>query len=137
MKIVVIIIAIIIFFWLLSFLKGFFIQSSDAGKTRGELAGLGAQGIKPTYSNADYRSMSDDLERALKGDSWNNTNETRVYEIFGMLKNDADFIKLKSAFGIRRNQTLDEMVDDEMWDSEIERINSILSANGVTKKIQF
>lgn len=106
--------------------------------TKTDLNKLQSEGIKPSYPDTSYANWANQLESAFLI-AWG-TNEDAVYRIFGYMKNDADVIKLEEAFGLRRMEwtlakaNLAMMIDYEMSNSEISKINEILKSKGITRR---
>ncbi len=93
-----------------------------------------------TYPDSQYFAIANKLEQAMFDLQ---TNEDSVYNAFRMLKNNADFVKLKQAFGERTytggwipgflygKLSLDGWIEEELEPDEIDIVNSILQANGI------
>lgn len=96
----------------------------------GELGGLALAGIKPSFTDASYIKAADQLYAAVKGAG---TDEPKVFQIFGQMKNNADIIKLDLAFGVRSGMNMKEWIHDDLNASEIAQLNSILLNKGITK----
>ena len=72
------------------------------------------------------------------------TDENAIFEVFGSLRTNGDFIKLKQAFGIREysggylpgfvspDLGLDGWIQQELDGSEINELNAILQRKGIT-----
>jgi hypothetical protein len=92
------------------------------------------QQIKPanlTFTELEYKSMADMLYTAMKG--WG-TDEDMIYSVFAKLKTEDDYLKLRSAFGIRENEKLEQWIIGEMNASERKKLNDILEVNGISAK---
>ena len=68
------------------------------GGSKPELDELEEKNIKPAFADKQYKIWADRIEERLSGYT---ENESEVINIIKNLKNEADWIKLKEAFGIR------------------------------------
>ena len=124
--------------------------SEDASK---EVVELGKQGINPSYGQSQYESFSLKLVLAMDGCG---SDEDSIYNVFEAMKNKADVLKLISTFGIRFYQPcaaaspisyskwlydnesfgggLSTWLEYDLTNSEIQKINSILSKKGIDFK---
>ena len=92
------------------------------------------QQIKPanlTYTELEYKSMADMLYTAMKGMG---TDEDMIYSVFAKLKTEDDYLKLRSVFGIRDNEKLEQWIAGEMNVKERKKLNDILEVNGISPK---
>ena len=64
-----------------------------------DLVKLKDKGILPSYNDSNYVQLADELETDLAGQL--TTNEDGVKSIYDKMANDADIIKLNTAFGTR------------------------------------
>jgi hypothetical protein len=116
-----------------------------------ELQQLASRGIYPSFADSEYSSWADSLREAMNGCG---TNNSQVYQVFGYLRNDADIRKLIIAFGVQYYQpcwasqfdqwtiyqfdnqhyggNLPTWLSYDMSASEIAKVNSTMSANGIT-----
>lgn len=110
-------------------------------KVQGEAANLLAQGMKKTYSDAQYRIWADNIRNAMFDLG---TNEDTLYTVFRYLKNDLDFLALYASFGIRTYYTfgipngdwnMSQWFEEELDSSEIAKLNAILSAAGIKYRV--
>lgn len=118
------------------------IKKAKEGKTvnesADELAGLQAQGINPTYTDAQYKIWADAMEECYQG--WGTcTGDT----VFVNMKNDADILKLIIAFGVRTISSgawnpepdltgdLPKILRSELDADAIDSINKILGRAGI------
>ncbi len=105
-----------------------------------ELDKLSGAGINPTYIESQYKIFADGIWTALDS-TWYNpltwgTREENIRGIMSQMNNEADVIKLISAFGMREGLTLAESFHDDMSDAYIqEYVNEPLQAKGI--KISF
>jgi hypothetical protein len=92
-----------------------------------------------TYPLTYYKQAADTLQAAMFDLG---TNEESIYRIFSSLKNSKDLFQLISTFGVRPyynfglkqgNYNLGQWFTEELSNSEIGKINSILAS----KKIDF
>ena len=126
-NIVIIIIAIVALYFMGNFiwkkLKPLFAKQKQDDELSKELS----KGVKLTYTDYEYTNMADSLYTAMKGVG---TTTSKVYEVFGRMRNRADVLKLDIAFGIRDNESLSQWMQGESLLS-ISKINDILSARGI------
>ena len=97
-----------------------------------ELQLLASNQIKPSYAKYTYDSWADKLYKAMKGIG---TDNDMVFAVFNSLKNDADYIKLDQAFGMRDTYTMKEWVHGDLSTTKINTINSGFKTKGMTKRI--
>jgi len=98
-------------------------------------------GSAPTYPASQFYAWANRIENAFFDIG---TDEEAVFQIIGSLRNNADFLKLKEAFGTREytggflpgfvspDLTLDGWIQQELDGSDINELNSILSRKGIT-----
>lgn len=139
-KIMVVIIAMIIIWVLWNRFKGAYTAIENSVQAGGEIAQLSSQGIKATYTTAQYNSMADDLYEAMNG--WG-TDSNTIYATFKKLKNDVDFIKLDTAFGVREasdnlfgmleEEDLQGWILDDLSKTQIDKLNKQLKNQGISK----
>lgn len=107
---------------------------------------------KQTLTGSQLASMANNIQKALSGAG---TDEQTVYAQFSKLKNDADFLALEKAFGVRKiddytvdaflteslfgnttsKGTLSQLIHGDMESDEIKYINGILSKKKIKYKI--
>lgn len=106
-----------------------------------------------TYHIKKYNDFARKLEAAFKNASsyndttmvtptaWLGTKTEWVYEVFKEMKTREDILQLILAYGKRQTNwwfsgamTLIEAIDDELNDSEILKLNSIIKNNGINFK---
>lgn len=115
---------------------------------------LAGQGVKPSFTDTQYLAWAEAIVTQFAGCDFsvavpffpgiNLTYSGRtLYDIIGKLKNDADFAKLVSAFGVRtydqcgfftgnvENATLFNAVADELTTDEIQIINDKLKSQKI------
>jgi hypothetical protein len=109
-----------------------------------ELATETANAGNPTYNNSQFFAFANRLEQAMFDIG---TDEDAIFSVFNSLNNNADFLALKSAFGVRNytggfvpgflsdDLTLDGWLAQELDSSEIAELNKILSNKGITYRI--
>jgi predicted ATP-dependent endonuclease of OLD family len=93
------------------------------------------------HDNQPYSEWANRLENAMFDIG---TDENAIFEVFGSLRTNGDFIKLKQAFGIREysggflpgfvspDLGLDGWIQQELDGSEINELNAILQRKGIT-----
>ena len=84
-----------------------------------------------TLPELEYKTMADMLYTAMKG--WG-TDEKVIYSVFAKLQNEDDYKKLRSAFGIRDKENLEQWIVGDMNEKERQQINAILNVNGISAK---
>lgn len=104
------------------------------------LTELAKKGIRPTFDDTQYESFSAKLVSAFDDCG---TDNAAVYGVFDKMKNIADILKLIAVYDRRKfkgcfssyfdyeNLTLSGSLSYEMTNSEISKINSILSKKGI------
>jgi len=110
-----------------------------------ELAALLKKGIKPTISKSQADSWSDQIVKQFSGADLLLQSGSLVKRLFLNLKNDVDFLVLKTQFGIRsykdaffgavKNVTLEAALQDELTNGSLEGINKQLAKQGITYKV--
>lgn len=97
-----------------------------------------------TYPSSQYFAWANRLEQAMFDVG---TDEDAIISVFGNLKNNADFLALKTAFGVRNytggfvpgflsdDLSLDGWLQQELDSSEIAQLNNILANKGITYRI--
>lgn len=94
---------------------------------------ISATGTTPSYPNNNYKMWADQLEVAMYGAG---TDEAMIYQVFSMMKNDADVIKLIDAFGSRKGflqwnaTTLPQWIQGDLRDRT--ELNNILKQKGIS-----
>ena len=108
-----------------------------------ELADLLRRGIKPSYQKSQYASYANSLWEAMDGYG---TDSDLIMRIIANMKNDADFLALSSAYGIRTvssgagnpepdlKGTLSAALASELSNSKIKDINASMAKKGITYK---
>ena len=124
-SIIIILIIIVLLFWggkkLSNYIRSFKIAE------RMEIAELASQGVKVSYTDAQFKTYADTLERAMKGLG---TDVNSVHNVFKLMKNRADVLKLIEKFGVRDGQDLRQWLDAEIM-LYMKDINGILARNGI------
>jgi len=95
-----------------------------------------------SYADSQYRTFANTIETAGFDVG---TDENAIYSTFRKLKNNTDYLKLLRAWGkpnrkvyewgIGRNMTLPQFIRWEMSDSEVKKVNDILSSRGITYRV--
>lgn len=106
----------------------------------------GTIGSAPTMSSAKFKEIADKIFNAFEGYG---TNYTIINNQFALLKNNDDVMSLISAYGIRDVSSgkynplpdftgnLPETIANELTQSQISEINSILVKSGITIRFNF
>lgn len=97
---------------------------------------------KLTYPQSQYKSFASQIEIAGFDIG---TDEAAIYSVFRKLKNNADFLALTQAWGkpnrkvfewgIGRDMSLAQFLRYEMSESEIRKINDILTSKGIKYRV--
>lgn len=125
----IIIIVIIVLFYLFNYAKGYFAGVKNKATSQGEIQQLESQGIQQSYPDQRYLAFADSIQTAIAG--WG-TDEESVYNVMRQIKNNIDFLKLQTAFGVRDGETLSQWLLGDLSSAEMLSVNQILSSNGVT-----
>lgn len=122
-------------------------QTSESLKEAREsvttLTQLDRLGIKPTFTNAQFESFSNQLAQSFSGCG---TDNNTIYNIISSLSNEADLYKLIAVYGVRsyggckwlfegtQNKSLSAAISDELSATEKDRINGSLAVKGINFK---
>jgi hypothetical protein len=103
---------------------------------------------KQSYPNSQYYSFADSLESAMENAT---TDEESIYSVFRKIKNNKDFLLLQKSFGTRTysgelfggltsyldpsEDSMEQWLRNELNTEEIQKVNKILSNNGVKYRI--
>ncbi|HPX58988.1 MAG TPA: hypothetical protein PK495_08330 [Bacteroidales bacterium] len=104
---------------------------SNVGTSIGASAALAteiASGGNLSYSDNEYEHFAARIYKAVKGVG---TDEEAIYQIFAQMRTKADVLKLIQTFGLKDNMTLTEWLYDDLNAKELDKVNSILSAQGI------
>jgi hypothetical protein len=126
-----------------------------------ELDILVKDGVYPTFSGSQYKAWADALQKQFDGcdpsiripllaptSLWNSQwsgSGAKLVNIIYKFKNDADFLQLSQAYGVRTYDqcgwgtgnftgSLAAAISDELDESEINAINQALSKQGIKYK---
>jgi len=114
-------------------------EKSEIKESKKDLIQLSDTGIKPTYPDSEYKIIANALFTAMDGCG---TYAGAIGSQFAKAKNNADMLKISTAYG-RRNKscfltgggmegTLEQHVLDELSDSETAILNATLKNRGIT-----
>jgi hypothetical protein len=123
------------------------------------------EGQKQTYQNSQYRAWADGIQKQFDGcdfainriilpssspewfgnENWSSSG-AYIANIFLKLKNDIDFLKLNTAYGIRKfdqcgwgtgdfEGSLQGAITDELDESERGTLNKYISQQGITYRV--
>ena len=122
-------------------------QASDKLNQQGlesakdDLSELKKKGIKGTLTKAQTDAMADAILNQYKGADVFLQSYTVTEREFNKLKNDIDFLNLKTSWGLRTypdafnftvsNVTLEAAIQNELFNSSIDKLNTILSKKGI------
>lgn len=139
MQIVVGLLVLLALWWAFNYIKSTFVAIGDRTVHKSEVAVLTASGVQASFTETQYQSMATQLYTAMDS-SWYNpfsygTDEETIEDVFGRLKNDMDFMRLQSAFGIKDGYGLIEWLDGDLSADEKQRINTMMSSKDITKQI--
>ncbi len=109
-------------------------------EVKGDLKELAKKDIKPSFADSRYQSLANQIQESLDGCG---TNEQVVIKAFSEMMNDADVLKLVTAYGVREYDncgygtgdfkgTLSQAIVNEMDVSERAKLNKSLAAKGIT-----
>jgi hypothetical protein len=123
-------------------------KKGKSGSGGGENSGGGGNtggGTSQPNPSLDFRSLANQLFDAFDGYG---TSVSKVKEIFKLLKSNADYDALKSAYGVREVSSgrgnifvsnfegdLPATLRDELDSDEVAEINQILTSNGISRTI--
>lgn len=126
----------LVWVYIIPYIMGLFTSAS----AKGDLVKLGAQGEKPTLTDATAQSVADEIYNSGNV-LWTNDN-SQLEDAFSKIKNDADFDLVKEKFGTQTwgylgvilpgKGDLNQFVVAFFDASEIQKLNAILKSNGVT-----
>jgi hypothetical protein len=90
-------------------------------------------GNPPSYTDAKYKDLANQLYTAMKGVG---TDTATVKRVFEEMNNITDVLKLVSAFGTRDGENLSQLIAVETWLYKNTRntVNKILTAKGIFYK---
>lgn len=112
-------------------------EKKAEAETKSELKDYAKQGIKPSYPDSQFKAWSHKLQAAMDGFG---TDEEAIYDVFRLMKNDADVLKLIDAYGTRTfpgmwggevSFTLSSALQSELTRPEITKLNGILETAGI------
>lgn len=98
---------------------------------------LDQSGLSLTYAISNYSLMADQLQSAMFDAG---TDEDTIYQVMQKLKNPKDLLQLIKSFGLRTyyqfgwpqgNYNLGQWFQEELTSGEKDKVNQILSANGI------
>jgi hypothetical protein len=102
-------------------------QMGMTGQTGTPGAGLPTQQgtVYPgaNYTLNVYKTLSNQIYQAMNG--WG-VDAEKVVSVFGQIKNEADFLSLNEAFGVKEGYTLEQWIVDQLKPNEINGINNHL-----------
>jgi hypothetical protein len=119
-------------------------KPSPEEQEAGQLTQEAAQAGSATYPNSQFYAWATVLEEAMFDLG---TDEDSIIYVFSQLRNNADFLKLKQAFGTRaysggalpvwfnEDLTLEGWLTQELNSDERQEVNSILASRGITYRI--
>ena len=135
-------------------------ERKTQAEVKSELAELQKQGVKKSYPDSQYNAWADKIEKQFDGVDWKQNwfdkdvpiigqwsgSGKSVAEIFKQLKNNADFLALVSAYGIRTYDqagiftgdftgNLYQAIQDELDKGEIDALNAVLKKKGITYQV--
>ena len=126
-------------------------QASDKLNQQGvesakdDLAELKRRGMKGTLTKGQTDAMVDAILNQYKGADLLVQSYDVTAREFNKLKNDIDFLNLKTSWGVRTypdalwgsvsNVTLEAAIQNELFNSSIDKLNTILSKKGITYTI--
>lgn len=120
----------------------FFLYSSLKTKSNKDTADqvddeLNQPGVSLSYPLSNYSLMADQLQSAMFDAG---TDENTIYSVMAKLKNPKDLLQLIKSFGLRTyyqfgwpqgKYNLGQWFQEELSDSEKDKINQILAGNSI------
>ena len=120
-----------------------------------EVKVLEQTGARASFSDSQYKSWADAIQKQFDGcdfsyqnyilpESFFSYSGAKVYQILNNFKNNLDFLKLSTAWGIRtydkcglwngnvENVSLSGAISDELTEIEIKDLNKLLTKKGIT-----
>lgn len=124
-------------------------ERKDAEKSvtdaKNELNELIKNGVRPTISQSQADSYSEQIVKQFKGADLLLGSYALVDKIFKSFKNDADFLLLKTSFKTRtyddaffgqvKNVTLESAIQDELSQMRINDLNKTLEKQGIKYRV--
>ncbi len=107
------------------------------------LNNLNSSGIRPSYPDSQYSSLSSSIQTAFDGCDPGNDDMAAVMNAINIMKNDADMYKLITTFGVRKwdecgvgtgdvEKDLIGGIRHELSTNQIATINTVLGQKGIT-----
>jgi len=87
------------------------------------------QSDKLTFSNSEYQAMANKIYKAVKGAG---TDEEAIFEVFQKIRTNSDLLKLQSVFGVKDDMSLFEWLQDDLSNSDIDKINGFLRQHNIS-----
>lgn len=133
----------IVLLWVLrNAIKGYVEGAKESIRNVSEEVALNNAGIKATYTESQYKTMAKALFDAMDGYG---TDDPVIFSTFGKLKNDVDFVKLETAFGVREAtdnlfglmtpQDMSGWILDDLSEEQVTLLNRKLQQQGLTKRL--
>lgn len=120
-------------------------ERKETSQWKNDVDMLADKGIKPSFPDSQYSAWANELEKAYSGCDPFLQSGLSTGKIFKQLKNDADFAKLNTAWGIRSykgcllekdfNGTLIQALNSELLGATRDALNMQLKANGITYRV--
>ena len=85
-------------------------------------------GGRLTYTDTQYTTFATKLYAAMDGFG---TNSSNVYSVFESMVTRADVLSLIVAFGVKKDETLQEWLYGDLSSRELKKVNKILSSKGI------
>lgn len=117
-------------------------ERAENSETKDQISKLKKDGMKPSYSDAQYAQWANQLKEAFAGCGTSNGTWANIY---GKLKNDLDVLLLNKAYGTRKfdscnwefdfgdfEGTLSQALVHELSDAELQMLNKSLAAKKIT-----
>lgn len=103
-----------------------------------DLKQLASNGIVPSFPASQYDNLAAQVDGALK--NWFGTDESALRSVFKTLKNNADFVALSNAYGIKRleytlywgNMAANIQADLRDQPKFRDELNAILKSKGIS-----
>ena len=91
-------------------------------------ANKGIDEDKLTTTTSQYNTIVSKLYTAMEGMG---TDEEAIYSAFGSLQTYSDLMQVMSNFGVKDGKVLREWIQEELNQTEIDKVNNILAAKSI------
>lgn len=81
-----------------------------------------------TYSVTDYTNYANRLLAAMKGPG---TDEETIFAVFNAMNTESDIRQLVAAFGLQKDETLQQWLLGDLSKSDMQKLNNLLKTKGI------